>query len=505
MALVDLLPWLGLVLLGFAVGTFGTLVGAGGGFLLVPLLLLLYPVEPVATITAMSLAVVFLNATSGSIAYARLRRIDYRTGLVFAAASAPGAILGARATSLLPRGIFDAAFGLALIGLAAYLLLRGRVTEGHTAPAQVNLRLGALLSFGVGFFSSVLGIGGGVIHVPLLIQFLGYPAHIATATSHFILAIMSLIGTLTHVVDGEFASGVRRTLALGAGVLVGAQVGAQLSRRVHGTLILRALAVGILLVGARLSATVVLADPTAFQPLARLGEQLALGEGQVVTSRPMSPNVDSVVAVVAYLIGSLVIGGAVILLARPGTRRHGRAAIALGLLASGCTSDPPTAPLTVAPVSTTVLSAPPRDLDTAETEFGNLIRLEAAHLSETDVRAGNTVILELTWQLLRPTERDLGAVVRLVDASGRTVARRDTTIGSPAAGTGRWPARSGRTEAVELLIPDAVAPGHYDLAISVTDPVSSVQIPVSAEAGLPPVLVTSQQIVGVVRVTSDAN
>ena len=167
------LPWLGLFLLGVGVGTFGTLIGAGGGFLLVPILLLLYPDDSVETITTISLTVVFLNALSGSIAYARLGRIDYRTGLIFALAGAPGAMIGAVATGLLPRGFFDALFGVVLVVLAIYLLVRGRVTEGHAKPDQVNLRVGAGLSFGVGFLSSILGIGGGVIHVPLLIQFLG--------------------------------------------------------------------------------------------------------------------------------------------------------------------------------------------------------------------------------------------------------------------------------------------------------------------------------------------
>src|SRR6266487_818347 len=97
-----LLPWLGLLLLGIAVGAFGTLIGAGGGFLLVPILLLLYPNDSVETITTISLAVVFLNATSGSIAYARMGLIDYRTGAIFAAAGAPGAVLGALATGWLP-------------------------------------------------------------------------------------------------------------------------------------------------------------------------------------------------------------------------------------------------------------------------------------------------------------------------------------------------------------------------------------------------------------------
>ena len=69
------LEYLWLIPLGFVVGAYGTLIGAGGGFLLVPVLLLLYPRETPETITSISLAVVFFNALSGSIAYARMKRI----------------------------------------------------------------------------------------------------------------------------------------------------------------------------------------------------------------------------------------------------------------------------------------------------------------------------------------------------------------------------------------------------------------------------------------------
>ena len=84
-----------LVLLGVVVGAFGTIVGSGGGFILTPILLLLYPHDRPATITAISLTAFFFNAASGSAAYAHQRRIDYRSGLAFAAAALPGCIAGA--------------------------------------------------------------------------------------------------------------------------------------------------------------------------------------------------------------------------------------------------------------------------------------------------------------------------------------------------------------------------------------------------------------------------
>ncbi len=241
-----------LMALGFFVGAFGTLIGAGGGFLLVPLLLVLYPQAPVSTITATSLSVVFLNALSGSVAYARLRLIDYRTGGLFALAGAPGAILGALMTRLIPRGAFDAIFGLLLVSLAIYLFFRGRVVAGKDKPDHVDRRLGTTLSFGVGFFSSLFGIGGGIIHVPLLTQLLGYPAHVAAATSQFILLFSAFMGAATHVAAGGLMGELGQTVAIGSGAVLGAQFGARIGQYVHGRWLLRGLALAILTAGTRL-------------------------------------------------------------------------------------------------------------------------------------------------------------------------------------------------------------------------------------------------------------
>ncbi len=95
---------------GLAVGTLGTLVGAGGGFLLGPVLLLAYPHDSPETIASISLAVVFLNALSGTFAYARMKRVDYRSGFLLSAATIPGAILGAVTTAFVPRRTFDLLF-----------------------------------------------------------------------------------------------------------------------------------------------------------------------------------------------------------------------------------------------------------------------------------------------------------------------------------------------------------------------------------------------------------
>jgi len=264
-----------LVPLGLVVGAYGTLVGAGGGFVLVPVLLLLYPGEDPAGITSISLAVVFFNALSGSAAYARARRIDYVAGLTFAAAAIPGSIGGALLVTAVPRQLFNLLFGLLLLALAGYtawssgraegirLPIRGRGVITRTMPGagpgetfrySYNLPQGIAYSAGVGFVSSLLGIGGGVVHVPIMITLLRFPVSIAVATSHFVLAISAFTGSATHLANGELVGiNLARALLISVGVIPGAQLGAWLSHRVRGATVVRLLAVALVALGVRLT------------------------------------------------------------------------------------------------------------------------------------------------------------------------------------------------------------------------------------------------------------
>lgn len=263
--------YLWLIPLGIAIGAYGTLIGAGGGFILMPLLLLLYPNEDPKILTCISLAVVFFNALSGSGAYARMRRIDYKSALLFSGATIPGAILGALTTTFLSRQLFNAVFGLFMIAASILLLLRPSSdkeekknspkpcltrnlieVDGTYHTFSFNPITGVGLSLFVGYVSSLLGIGGGVIHVPILVHLLNFPVHIATATSQFILAVMAFTGTGVHIVSGAFSHGIRRTICLAIGVLIGAQLGALLSKRVHGEWIIRGLAIALGFVGIRI-------------------------------------------------------------------------------------------------------------------------------------------------------------------------------------------------------------------------------------------------------------
>lgn len=261
--------FLWLVPLGFFAGAYGTLIGAGGGFVLAPALLLLYPEEPPETITSISLAVVFFNALSATLAYSRSGKIDFKRGGIFAVATIPGAIAGALATTTIDRTQFNLVFGLILIVVAIFFAVnperKGAATIARAAGDEkiggklsfFTMLLGACLSTVFGFVSSFLGIGGGFLYVPTLVYLLGFPVHTATATSLFVLAITSFTGTATHVAAGLFQHGIRRTIALSIGAIAGAQLAAMLSRRIRGDWIIRSLAFALGLVGLRIVASAI--------------------------------------------------------------------------------------------------------------------------------------------------------------------------------------------------------------------------------------------------------
>lgn len=266
-----------LILVGFLIGGCGTLIGAGGGFILVPILILTtHPKMAPNIITAISIAVVAANAISGSIAYAAAKRIDYKAGLIFSAFTIPGSIIGVLIVKYIPLHLFNIIFGLLLVVLATYLFINhdkpktsatasDKLSKGlrthHLTDKQgehftytYNQTIGIIISILVGFLSPLLGIGGGIIHVPAMVQWLQFPVYVATATSHFILAIMSTVSVIVHIFQGSYSDRhvLRMVIALCIGVVPGAQAGAYISHKIHTKTIIKTLAACLGLVGVRI-------------------------------------------------------------------------------------------------------------------------------------------------------------------------------------------------------------------------------------------------------------
>jgi uncharacterized membrane protein YfcA len=265
--LTDIYDVIPIFLIGGFIGTIGTLIGAGGGFIVVPILLIFYDFSPQHAIGT-SMTVVYLNALSGTFSYMLQKRIDYEIGIKFSVAAVPGVFLGAMLSRSFDMNSFSLIFGL-LLCFMSYNIFSGKrlsVIRVNTfeqplrrslidASGQVytyapDMPIGLSISFFVGIISGLFGIGGGIIHVPLMYSVLGVPVHIATATSHFILAITSLLGIIIFMglkyIDLDYA------IFLGVGSIIGAYIGAAISLRTQAVIIKKIIALCLILMAVRL-------------------------------------------------------------------------------------------------------------------------------------------------------------------------------------------------------------------------------------------------------------
>ncbi|MCR5758134.1 MAG: sulfite exporter TauE/SafE family protein [Selenomonas sp.] len=250
------------ILLGLAIGTFGTLVGIGGGLICVPVFILFLSTgtnhpffETAAEITGTSLVIVMANALSGTIAYIRQKRVYFKAAIPFAIATLPGAFFGSYIVDAFNQPMLNFYFGLFLLFMACLMYINSRrkppaEISGLPADFTYNTWLGISSSFGVGFLSSIFGIGGGVIHVPLMIYLLGFPVHMATATSHFVLACSAAFGVVSHFLLNHIIW--LPAICISIGAAIGAQLGAKLSQKTKSKVILSLLALAMFALGCRL-------------------------------------------------------------------------------------------------------------------------------------------------------------------------------------------------------------------------------------------------------------
>ena len=118
-----MLEWPLLVLMGLLAGAYGALVGAGGGFIIGPLFLIFFGMEPGLAVGT-TLCLVFINSAFGTLAYARQGRIDFRSGGTFGLAAMPGSVIGALALSAAPGDAFRVAFGALLLLITPVMIFR---------------------------------------------------------------------------------------------------------------------------------------------------------------------------------------------------------------------------------------------------------------------------------------------------------------------------------------------------------------------------------------------
>src|SRR5438445_10767558 len=224
-----LFEYLWLLPLGFVAGIIESMIGLGGGFVVVPVLTF-FGFSPTLA-ASNSLFAAFSNAVASTVSYAKQKRIVYSVGLKLALLSIPGTILGAYISDEISSSMFKILFGIVLMGSSAYIYARRKIeSKAYNLSKQIMvLAIGA--SFFAGIISSLFGIGGGVVFVPLMVIAIGLSMKMAAPTSQFILLFASASGMLAHALLGH--PDFYQALFLSIGAFAGGLVGSRLSLKVE--------------------------------------------------------------------------------------------------------------------------------------------------------------------------------------------------------------------------------------------------------------------------------
>lgn len=214
-----------LIPLGVAAGVLGSMIGLGGGIIVVPVLTFFG--FPPTLAASNSLFAALSNAAASTISYSKQKRIDFSLGLKLGLLSVPGTVLGAYVSSDVTPGIFKILFGLVLISSAFYIFLRKKIETKQKVVTKQLLLFAIGASFFAGIISSFFGIGGGIIFVPLMVVGIGMTMKKAAPTSQFILLFASLSGVISHSLLGHPDFLQAGLLAIGS--FVGGLIGARLS------------------------------------------------------------------------------------------------------------------------------------------------------------------------------------------------------------------------------------------------------------------------------------
>lgn len=255
-----------------AAGTIGAILGLGGGFIIVPMLVFIFGLSAQASAGTSLVALVF-TGLSGTLGYTWQRRIDWKLGLSLAAASAPGAIVGSLASAYVTSKVMTAMFGCFMMLVSIYIAIGSPVKssrafrdgwhrrlvdrDGKGFEFRVrHLALAYPLVFLAGVLAGFFGIGGGALQVPVMIVLLGVPIEIATATSALMIVVSALTGAMTHVQLGNVAYEFTPFIIIS--VILGAQIGVQVQRRTGARTLRRLFSFFLVVIGLRMILAMVL-------------------------------------------------------------------------------------------------------------------------------------------------------------------------------------------------------------------------------------------------------
>lgn len=264
---------LGMVAGGLAAGTFGSLLGLGGGVLIVPLLTLGFGL-PLREAVGVSLVSVIMTSGASAGVYLERHVANLRLGMTLELFTAFGALLGGLVAFLLDEKVIAGLFALLLV-YTAISMARGTRPEAAADAPSIDppsdgderkrfvdtlggpgyrvgrLPVASLGSVFAGVTSALLGVGGGLVKVPIMHLVMGVPLRVATATSNLMIGVTAAAGAIVYLLRGGIDPYVAGPTAVG--VFLGASLGSRIAHRID-TRVLRLLFVVVILYTALLMA-----------------------------------------------------------------------------------------------------------------------------------------------------------------------------------------------------------------------------------------------------------
>ena len=218
-------------------GFFGSILGLGGGIFIIPMLTLAFGL-PMQTAIATSLVCVIATSSGAANLYVKSGLANIRLGMTLELATTCGAITGGLLAGVISHSALSFIFSLLLLYAAISMLTKKDKLECQTEGSCVeaipdykvgNYPLGIVGSFFAGNVSGLLGVGGGIIKVPLMYLGMKIPLKVATATSNFMIGVTAAASCFIFYSRGNLSLLVTATTV--SGVFVGAMLGGRVLPR----------------------------------------------------------------------------------------------------------------------------------------------------------------------------------------------------------------------------------------------------------------------------------
>jgi uncharacterized membrane protein YfcA len=235
-----------LLIIGVSAGFLGSLLGLGGGIIIVPALTLI-PYFNMTIHQAIAISMVGVLATSlgGTSRFLSEGLTDLKLGTLLMLGTTSGAIAGSLLSHTLKSNVLEMIFPIVLF-YAAYEMLKNQYKDNNPDAPCRHSGAGIALAFLAGVFAGIFGVGGGAINVSVMHLVMGAPMKIATATSNFMIGPTASAATLVYLLKG--AINLYAATPVIIGVFTGAKIGSSMLKRINTVLLKRIFVIVMILI-----------------------------------------------------------------------------------------------------------------------------------------------------------------------------------------------------------------------------------------------------------------